>query len=50
MSGNVLIDSNADRKPDYWVWEYGAGMEEFQYWTDIRMTEPDGHVSIITGL
>ena len=44
MSGEVVLDDNADREPDYWLWHFGEDMEQFEHWTDINMTDPPGEV------
>ena len=45
VSGPVVMDENADREPDYWLWHMAASGDQFQVWTEVRMTAPAGQVS-----
>ncbi len=47
MTGNVVIDDNADRDPNYWVWNYMEGEEKMKPWLELRMTEPNNKVYTI---
>ncbi|KAL4227619.1 Nitrogen permease reactivator protein [Mactra antiquata] len=38
MTGNVKVDSNGDREPDYWVWDLIPGESEFQVAMEISLT------------
>ena len=45
-TGHVVMDNNGDRHPYYWVWDLRPGDETFHLWTEIRMTDPPGRVSV----
>nr|KAG5697776.1 hypothetical protein BaRGS_026733 [Batillaria attramentaria] len=38
VTGNVKLDSNGDRLPDYWVWSMAAGEDVFSHGMEARMT------------
>ena len=44
MTGDVLMDKDSDREPDYWLWQFGPTVDTFVHWTDIKMTNPSGQV------
>ena len=44
-SGHLLLDDQADREPDYWLWQLKPDGEVFEYYAEIKMTEPRGKVS-----
>ena len=41
-TGKVVLDQNADREPDYWVWSYAPGREKFEPFLKVGMTLPAG--------
>ena len=47
-SGHLLLDDQADREPDYWLWQLKPDSQKFEYYAEIKMTEPRGNVSITT--
>jgi hypothetical protein len=46
MTGNVKVDDNGDREPDYWVWDLVPGATEFHVSMEISLTSADSEVSI----
>ena len=42
MTGKVVLDENADREPDYWVWSYKPGRVKLEPFLKVRMTLPAG--------
>ena len=42
MTGKVVLDENADREPDYWVWSYKPGRIKLEPFLEVRMTNPPG--------
>ena len=44
ITGTVLLDDNADREPNYWVWSYGPKDDELTPWMDVLMTRPPDQV------
>ena len=46
VTGTVVMDENADRLPNYWLWHMNPAGSEFQVWTEIRMIDPPGQVNI----
>ena len=44
ITGQVKLDDNADRDPNYWLWMFNPEVETFQFWTAIEMTREDGEV------
>ena len=44
ISGRVVMDSNADREPDYALWHMAPSGEQFDVWTTVKMTAPAGQV------
>ena len=47
IAGNVILDKNADRDPDFLILYYGGQVDHFQTWTSIGMYLPEGEVSSI---
>jgi len=45
VSGNVLIDNNADRVNSYTVWDYSKGHNSYYKSMLIDLTQPPGKVS-----
>ena len=43
-SGHVVLDENADRDPDYWLWHYKPGEVTMTPFDQIEMTAPKGQV------
>ncbi|XP_060573231.1 receptor-type guanylate cyclase gcy-28-like [Ruditapes philippinarum] len=41
MTGNVKVDDNGDREPDYWVWDLVPGATEFHVAMEISLTSVD---------
>ena len=39
MTGEILLDNNAERVPDYWMWSLGPGEEEFTPFLKVIMTD-----------
>ena len=49
MTGNVVMDANADREPNYWVWAINEGGDRFNVWTEVDLTgDKDQPVSSFT--
>ena len=46
IMGDIVIDDNGDREPNYWLWHLTPAMNDFEYWTDIKMTNKPFHVNI----
>lgn len=44
ITGKIVLDNNADREPDYWVWSSvpGSGDVGNQPFVKVRMTSPAG--------
>ncbi len=40
----VFMDSNGDRNPIYWLYQFREPMEEFSFWTEVQMNKPEGEV------
>ncbi len=47
ISGTVVMDSSADREPNYWLWHMAAAGDQFEVWTDVQMTAPIGQVRVL---
>lgn len=45
ITGNVQLDSNGDREPDYWVWDLKPSGDKFEVVIDARMTSQTIEVS-----
>jgi len=45
MSGNVLINENADRVNSYTVWDYAEGQDTYQHSMLVDLTRPPDKVS-----
>ena len=46
MTGNVKVDNNGDREPDYWVWDLVPGAEEFHVALEISLTSTENKVPV----
>jgi len=44
VSGNVLINENADRVNSYTVWDYAEGQDAYQNSLLVDLTQPPGSV------
>ena len=42
MTGDVLLDSVADREPDYWLWQIKPGDDMFLFFGTIHHALPTG--------
>ena len=42
MTGTVMIDDKGDRDPDYWMWSFGPGQEQYEPFMKILLTKPPG--------
>ena len=42
MTGTVMIDDKGDRDPDYWMWFFGPGQEQYKPFMKILLTKPPG--------
>ncbi|XP_035825868.1 atrial natriuretic peptide receptor 1 [Aplysia californica] len=38
ITGNVKVDANGDREPDYWMWDMAPGTDNFSVILEARMT------------
>ena len=45
MSGNVLINENADRVNSYTVWDYAEGQDSYQNSMLVDLTQPPDKVN-----
>jgi len=45
VSGNVLIDENADRRSSFHVWDYAEGHDSYYRSMLVDVTQPPGKVS-----
>ena len=45
MSGNVLINENADRVNSYTVWDYAEGQDVYQNAMLVDLTQPPDKVN-----
>ena len=45
ITGHVVLDKNADREPNYWVWQPNPDLTAFHVWVDLQMVQPTGQVS-----
>ena len=48
ITGKVILDGNADREPNYWIWDYGPGMEECKDYAYVDMNNEADKVETIT--
>ena len=48
VTGQCIFDQGADRDPDFLVWNYKAGSNQFTTWTAIRMFLREGQVRMKT--
>ena len=46
MTGNVLINSNANRLSQYYVWSYGPGDESYYRFMYIDFSQARGQVGL----
>lgn len=46
ITGKVILDGNADREPNYWIWHYGPGMAVSRDYAYVDMNLPRGQVQI----
>jgi len=44
MTGNVLINSNANRFSQYYVWSYGPGNDSYYKYMYIDFSQPEDKV------
>ena len=44
VSGDVSIDNNGDRDPDYSIWHIPSNRDKFVVWAQVRMTATVGQV------
>ncbi|CAH1801680.1 unnamed protein product [Owenia fusiformis] len=42
MSGRVVMDDQAERESDYWVWQLPPHKDEYEYFAEIKNTNLDG--------
>ena len=47
MTGNVLINSDANRQSQYYVWNYGPGNESYYQYMYIDFAQPPDKVFYI---
>lgn len=45
MSGQVVMDRDADRDPNYWLWHLKSDGSQFKVWAEVEMTSLPGQVS-----
>ena len=46
ITGNVKVDSNGDREPDYWVFDLEPGADNFSVVIEARMSSDVDQVSL----
>ena len=39
-TGDLVMNSVADRESDFWLWQFGPGAEEFDNSVEIQMNQP----------
>ena len=47
MSGNIILDNNGDREPDYWITDMDPKTGIFEKLAEILNTDVEGRVNII---
>lgn len=48
LTGEVQLDINADRDPNFVIWHYKDGEDRFSTWTTIRMVLKEGQVRLVS--
>lgn len=50
ITGNVQLDNNGDRNPDYWVWDLAPGEDTFKVALEVRMTPKTNQVHTFSAI
>ena len=44
ITGNVKVDNNGDREPDYWIWDLAPAESSFKVALEARLTSSESKV------
>ena len=46
ITGNVKVDNNGDREPDYWIWDLVPGENTYNVSLEASLTSSDAKVNV----